>query len=310
MLQATACPALLFTVFKNYSYVGRMKKLKQVIQDIKVLLPEPSAELDALLAQYLFYAPKIPLRLAQEQLLEKAEAGQLSVFDEFFSGTELKVNIFKWGSGTQRIFITHGWGSKAADFTDIISALMDTGDVEVVAFDAPGNGSSEGTLSNLLLYVLAFKAAVLKYGRPDVVIGHSLGAMANVSALGELGIVPELLVSITPLIRLKENFEASMDALSIDKDYQARILGNFALRFGVPASHFTLGRYYDFNEQFNHWLFYDSNDMISPFAYLKKFMEEHPAINTRDYNGVGHERILKSPEMIADLVAAVVAIRF
>jgi len=286
-----------------------MKKLRQIINDIKALLPEPSAELDDLLAKYLFYSPKIPLRLAQEQLLQKAAQDQLTVFDEFFSGTELKVNTFKWGSGTQRIFITHGWGSKVADFSEVISALLESGTVEVVAFDAPGNGSSEGTLSNLLLYVLAFKAAVLKYGKPDVVIGHSLGAMANVSALRELEMVPKLLVSITPLIRLKENFEASMDALHIDKDYQAKVLGNFALRFGVPASHFTLARYYDFDEQLNHWLFYDSNDIISPFVYLKAFMDQHPAIKTKDYNGVGHERILKSPEMIADFVAAVSAIR-
>ncbi|MES2829996.1 MAG: alpha/beta hydrolase [Bacteroidota bacterium] len=279
-----------------------MKKLKQVIADIKSLLPTRSASLDGLLAEYLFYSPKMPLRLAAEQLLDRAEKGSVVVYDEYFSGEDLKVNTFKWGRGNTKIFLTHGWGSKAADFGEIITALLEVEDVEVIAFDAPGNGSSEGGLSNLLLYILAFEAAVAKYGEPDVVIGHSLGTMANAAALSELGLVPKLLVSLTPLVLLKENFEASMNAIGVDEDYQVAILDNFAEKFKVPASYFTLDRFYDFNETLNHWIFYDSYDLISPFEYLKPFLDKHAGIKTKKFDGAGHERILKSPEMIGELV--------
>lgn len=79
--------------------------------------------------------------------------------------------------------ITHGWGLKAADFTELITGLNENKDLQTIAFDAPGNGSSEGKLSNLLLFVQAVKAVVFHYGPPAVIIGHSLGAMADVIAL-------------------------------------------------------------------------------------------------------------------------------
>lgn len=282
-----------------------MKKLKQVINEIKALLPIRSPKLDGLLAEYLFYSPKMPLRLAAEQLLARSEVSNVIVYDEFFSGNNLNVNTFKWGDGSCKIFLTHGWGSKAADFAEIITPLLEMDDVEVIAFDAPGNGSSEGGLSNLLLYISAFKAVVVKYGEPDVVIGHSLGAMANVAALSELKLVPKLLVSLTPLVLLKENFEASMDAIGVDKGYQASILENFATKFGVPASYFTLEQFYNFEDELNHWIYYDVHDLISPFEYLKEFLDKHGEINTKDFDGAGHERILKSPEMIGELVGLI-----
>ena len=82
---------------------------------------------------------------------------------------ELNFNTFKWGSGNKKILITHGWGSKAADFVELITALLLVDDVQVLSFDAPGNGSSEGELSDLILFVQGVEAMIKNYGRPEVV---------------------------------------------------------------------------------------------------------------------------------------------
>ncbi len=55
----------------------------------------------------------------------------------------------------RKLLITTGWGSKAADFSELIQALRAIDDLEIIAFDAPGNGSSEGELSNLLLFIFS-----------------------------------------------------------------------------------------------------------------------------------------------------------
>ena len=73
-----------------------------------------------------------------------------------------------------------------------------------------------------------------------VMIGHSLGAMANIKTLSELMFAPSLLISIAPLIRLKENFEASMSAVEIPKEVQARFLQSFEDKFNKPASYYNL----------------------------------------------------------------------
>src|SRR5882757_6717915 len=157
-----------------------MKKLKQIFNEVKTGTSHTLDELNQLLWQLICYSPKMPVRLQQQQLLDEAEKFTLKAKDEYFAHLDLSFNGFKWGSGKRKVLITHGWGSKAADFTELITALREIDDLEIIAFDAPGNGSSESELSNLLLYIEAIKAVVLHCGKPDIVIGHSLGAMANI----------------------------------------------------------------------------------------------------------------------------------
>lgn len=278
-----------------------MKRLKQITEKLKEAHLENSEETTTLLWQYICYSPKIPLRLHQEQLLEESERFSLKVKDVFFSGEELSFNGFKWGKGPDKVILTHGWGSKAADFSEIIHALKDLKNLEIIAFDAPGNGSSEGELSNLLLYIEAVKAIVAAFGSPKIFIGHSLGAMANVIAIKETRIKPDLLVSLTPLVLLKENFKASMTTVRIDPAIQEQFLKDFEQRFGMNSSIFNLSEWYREHENLNHWLAYDQHDHIAPYSYLKNFMEAYPSISGRDYEHVTHERIIRSAEVIKDL---------
>jgi pimeloyl-ACP methyl ester carboxylesterase len=282
-----------------------MKKLRQIITQIKTAPPGDPDEFNDLIWQLICYSPKMPVRLQQQQLLDEAEKFSLEVNDDYFAKKALHFNGFKWGNDRRKVLITHGWGSKAADFAELITALKRIGDMQIIAFDAPGNGSSEGELSNLLLYILAIKAIINKYGAPDIVIGHSLGAMANVIALKDLMITPSLLISIAPLIRLKENFEASMNAAEIPQAVQDRFLKSFEEKFGKPASYYNLNDWDLSDKQLNHWFAYDQNDLISTYNYLEEFLNNNPSINSRNYDGVGHERIIKSEDVINDLVGMV-----
>lgn len=282
-----------------------MKKLRQIITEIQSPVPVSFDELEPLLWQYICYSPKMSPRLQQQQLLDSAEATVLKVNDNHFAKKELSFNAFKWGSGKYKILLTHGWGSKAVDFSEIIIALDQSGDFEIITFDAPGNGSSEGDLSNLLLYVQAVKAAVLHYGKPDATIGHSLGAMANIIAIKQMQMAPRILISLTPLIRLQENFEYSMNAIGISALNQAAFLKSFRDKFGVPASDFTFYNWYNFDNTLNHWLAYDDRDQISPYAYLEEFLKAHPTIKKSNYAGVGHDKVIKSPAVVSDLIEQV-----
>ena len=238
-----------------------MKKLKQIIAAVKTGADTLPHEWNELVWQLICYSPKMPVRLQQQQLLDAARPFSLQVNDEYFAHVQLAFNGFIWGTGSYKVLITHGWGSKAADFMEIISALLQIGDIQVVAFDAPGNGSSEGQLSNLLLFAQAVIAVILNYGQPDVVIGHSLGGMANIIALQDLGITPRLIVSIAPLIRLKENFEATMDAVGVAAEAQQTFLNSFEEKFCLSPSYYNLEDRYHIDADAHHWLAYDKNDL-------------------------------------------------
>jgi pimeloyl-ACP methyl ester carboxylesterase len=284
-----------------------MKKLRQIVNDIKILIAEPGlpAQLTDMLWQLICYPPKMPLRLQQEQLLSVAEKFSVTVYDKYFTKKDLQINGFKWGNGKHKVLITHGWGSKAADFTEMITALRENKNLEIVAFDAPASGSSEGELSNLLLFVGAAKAVIQKTGVPDIVIGHSFGAIANVMALNELDIIPSLLVSLTPFILLQENFIQTMTAAGVPANAQEAFLQDFKDHYGVPASYYNMPDMYKFDSKLNHWLAYDEHDMILPYSYLRDFLASHPAIRSHNYDNTGHERIIKSVQVISDLIEEV-----
>ncbi|MCD0488790.1 alpha/beta hydrolase [Pedobacter sp. MC2016-14] len=280
-----------------------MKILKQIIAEIKHTKYENTDHLQDLILRYICYAPKMPLRIFQENLIGRAEKTTLKVYDEYFSGQELNFQAFKWGNGSRKILLTHGWGSKAADLYEIIMALEQVDDLEIIAFDAPGNGSSEGTLSSLLLFVEGVKAIVADYGIPEVTIGHSLGAMANIVAMKQMKIHPKHFFSIAPLIDLGKNFEASMDALDIPKDIQHTFFRSFEERFKKPVFHYNLNDWSAFSTELSkHWIAYDPNDLVSPYTFMKAFLESNVLIDANDYLDAGHERIIKSPIMIEDLL--------
>jgi pimeloyl-ACP methyl ester carboxylesterase len=279
-----------------------MKKLKQIISQIQTNESYTTEEYKSLVWQYICYSPKMPARLQQQQLLDQSEKQTLKVTDPHFAKGELNFNTFKWGKGKKRVLITHGWGSKGIDFSDIITELISNDDFEIITFDAPGNGSSEGELSNLLLFVQAVKAVINHYGEPNILIGHSLGAMANALALKEMQIKVSVLISLTPLIKLKENFEMSMNAIGISRAAQTNFLESFEQMFGVPASKFEMSTCYDDKNQTTHWLGYDVNDQILPNSYLREFLASNPAIASKNYEDAGHYLIIKSPIVISDLV--------
>ncbi|MFA6248245.1 MAG: alpha/beta hydrolase [Mucilaginibacter sp.] len=283
-----------------------MKKLKQIIEQVKTLIAENNPyELNKMLWQLICYPPKIPLRLHQEQLFSEAEKFTVTVNDPYFTNQQLNINGFKWGNGKHRVLLSHGWGSKAADFDGLINALRENKDLQIVAFDAPANGSSDGDLSNLLLFANAVKAVIAATGEPDITIGHSFGTMANVSTLTELHITPKLLVSIAPFILLQENFIRSMTAVGVPADAQQAFLDDFKSRYGIYPSEYAMQKLYTFDDALNHWLAYDDLDAMLPDAYLQDFLKAHPSIKTKNYSGAGHERIIKSAELIADVVERV-----
>lgn len=279
-----------------------MKHLKQVINDIRYLNNNDQPVSNGMLFDLICYPPKMPPRLHQERLLEKAEKRSFSIFDKEFSGQDLKFNVFTWGSGKHKILLTHGWGSKAADLSELIIALLEVPDTEIIAFDAPGNGSSEAPLSNLILYVGAIKEILAQKGNPAIFIGHSLGAMANIISIRDLNITPGAVISITPLIRLKENFIATLNSADVKPSVQNSFFEEFEQLFGVEASYFNLDTLYNPKLNFPHFIAYDENDLIAPYSYLSEFMTTYPNVQSKAYPSAGHEKILRNQAVIEDII--------
>ncbi|TDQ10291.1 alpha/beta hydrolase [Pedobacter metabolipauper] len=278
-----------------------MKNLRQIVENIKGLGGENPEALQPLLWKLICYSPKMPSRLHQQDLLDAAEYSSFKVYDQYFSKSELRVNCFKWGKGPVKILLTHGWGSKAIDFSELIHTLLQHKEVQVIAFDAPGNGSSEGALSNLILYVESIKQIQLIHGTPDVMIGHSLGGMANIRAIQQMDEYPKLLISIAPLVKLRENFKSSMDSVSISEEAQQTFFSDFEALYGMSTDEFTLDQMFSYEGRVSHHLFYEASDAISPAAYIENFLAQYPSTTAVRYTDTTHARIIIDARVISEI---------
>jgi pimeloyl-ACP methyl ester carboxylesterase len=278
-----------------------MKHLKHVIQSIKQQ-DESSKELQKLIWELICYSPKMPLRLHQQQLINLSEQIQLKAYDKYFSEKELSFPCFIWGEGAQTILLIHGWGSKALDFYDLIKGLLILPDVKVIAFDAPGHGSAEGNLSNLFLFAEAIKEIEKLYGIPDVMIGHSLGGMAAIRVLHETREYPTHLITIAPLINLKENFKGSMTNVDVSSDNQQLFLDDFETLYQKSINDFHVQEMYDFADSVKHMLIYEQNDTVTPVADIEEFLDQHPEVIPMKNDHTSHAKIISDAEVISQIV--------
>lgn len=281
-----------------------MKTYKQRLVEVRKA-EDPAERLQALW-NYISFPIRLPNRPHQEELMAQASRFSMPVEDPYFAKKELTFQGYIWGSGSRKIYLTHGWSSKAADFTEIITALQLLEDVQIIAFDALGNGSSEGELSNLMLYVKPLEAIIQKYGMPAVLIGHSLGAMANVVALKSFELQPKLLLSITPVIELADNFIGMMNHAGVTPEDQSLWFQDFLDYYKLPVSYFDMKSLYSALPATKHLVFYDESDEMLPYTQLEVFLQQYPEIETQAFNGAGHYRILREPgfiEILRDALA-------
>lgn len=99
---------------------------------------------------------------------------------------EFKVNgkrVVKYSCGEgPTVLLVHGWHAFASAYHHFVKALIENG-YEVVTFDLPAHGNSEGTTSDIEEVVEAIQRIEKDNAPLHCIIGHSLGGMASAYAI-------------------------------------------------------------------------------------------------------------------------------
>jgi pimeloyl-ACP methyl ester carboxylesterase len=127
--------------------------------------------------------------------------------------------VYRWGSGPQTVLLVHGWRGRASQFAAIIQAL-ESPDRTIVAFDAPGNGDSPGTQTDLRDYLGVIRAVADDAGGLDLLIGHSFGAIGIFVAVRE-GVRARRMVSIAGISNMNYTYGTFAQALELPKRLNA-----------------------------------------------------------------------------------------
>jgi pimeloyl-ACP methyl ester carboxylesterase len=215
------------------------------------------------------------------------------------------VAVYTWGSGDQTVLLVHGWRSRASRFSSIVDALVARG-YNVVAFDAPGNGASSGTRTDLFEYVAIVRELGARFGPFEAVIAHSFGAIAAFAAKRD-GARIRRIVSIAGA----HDFDS--------------IVATFSRGIGLPNSRGLRRRIerWSLSKGVDPWLYavaeldptdygtpvlviHDSADIEVGLEQAALISEAHTGIvETLITDGLGHHRILGDPDVIARVTSFV-----
>src|SRR5690606_10608701 len=144
-------------------HLGKLRRLFACLQAI-------SPALAARVAFRMFLRTfRRPVAAEDRAALDRARRHQL------MAGPD-PMTVYEWGDGERTVIILHGWGSGAARFTRLAEALQARG-WRVLVPDAPGHGASPGRSSSLPQFIVALDAIVARFGPPQALVGHSLGAL-------------------------------------------------------------------------------------------------------------------------------------
>jgi pimeloyl-ACP methyl ester carboxylesterase len=214
-------------------------------------------------------------------------------FDFDFQG--LRLQAYKWGNGSRKILFLHGWQSHSFRWKNYIQSLS-TEEFTIYAFDAPGHGFSEGRFLSVPFYSEAIQQFILKTGKIDTAVAHSVGSFSLVYTLYRLPLLPvNRLVLMAPPGEAMDFIEFFSQRLRLSERAIRITMNHFERRFGRPVSYFSTSEFAK-SLRVPGIIIHDEHDEDTPHHYaqrINKAWDRSLLITTK---GLGHN--LKSPEVI------------
>jgi pimeloyl-ACP methyl ester carboxylesterase len=217
------------------------------------------------------------------------------------------VAAWRWGKGPA-VILMHGWGGHAGQFQSIVQELTARG-IAAVAFDAPSHGeSAPGALGARYSTLFEFADALrVLASRTDEVLGvvaHSGGCAAVAWAMArEPKLTVRRTVFVAPFARPLKYMELFRQTLGLShaalERFQRITEAQFRFRWSdleVPemTRHFTPPPtlvVHDRGDRETMWQ--DGADIASAW----------PGAIMKSTTGLGHNRILRDPEVVAGIVS-------
>ncbi|MDR6563423.1 MULTISPECIES: alpha/beta hydrolase [unclassified Arcicella] len=106
------------------------------------------------------------------------QAFLMPAFGEILEVDGNKIQTYRWGTGSKKVLLVHGWASHSFRWKSYIKTLVEH-DFTVLALDAPAHGNSTGKIMNLVIYERTLSAFLEKHPDLHTIIGHSIGGFAT-----------------------------------------------------------------------------------------------------------------------------------
>lgn len=220
-----------------------------------------------------------------------------------FEGRELRA--WKWGSG-KAVLLVHGWGGRASQMTAFVPPLTAAG-CQVIAFDGPAHGHSEGRRSSLTAFVRAIGACAEAVGPLHAIIGHSMGSDATIMALAR-GVAAERVVLFGPTSRPAEYLLHFADAIGLPDRAAAIMRRRLGERYKLRWEDVDMPRIAE-GLDVPVLIVHDKDDKDAAWKDGLELSQHWRGAEMVTTEGLGHRRTLRDPSVIERVVAWVTGVR-
>jgi len=203
------------------------------------------------------------------------------------------INGYRWNHPQQKkILILHGFSSAAYKFSYYAEAFANKG-FEVIAFDAPAHGSSEGKTVNAVIYSEMIKKVIELYGPFHGFLAHSFGGLALSLALENTPHDSNThVVLIATVTETTSAIDTAMKMLGLKNEEVKKEFNKIIYNLSGQTSEWYSIRRAVKNMQAKILWIHDEDDDITPAADTIKVKEDnHSNIEFMITQGLGHRRI-------------------
>lgn len=229
-------------------------------------------------------------------IFAKGEKLSLKVEDKLVYG-------YRWNHGQdKKILICHGFESTCFNFDRYIAPLSKQG-FEVLAFDAPAHGRSQGKQINLPQYVETIRRIDKYYGPIEGFLGHSFGGLAIAHYLETLDKNEHIkTVFIAPATETVSSINTFFKVLQLDQGVRKEFDQLIFEKGGVWPSYFSIRRAMHEIKGPVLW-FHDEDDDLTPMAdAIRVRDDQHPNLRFVATQGLGHRRIYRENKVVKESI--------
>ena len=243
--------------------------------------------------QIFFSTARYELPPPEKEMISQASRQQIN-----FEGK--RIQVYEWGEGKPVLFV-HGWMGRAAQFRKFIPVFVEAG-FKVISFDATGHGLSDGKRSHLMEFATIVSMLKEKYGKFEMVVGHSLGGVASLHAVNDHKVTDKLTMIASPAVseEIVTEFRKKIGAtVKCEPYFYHYIKRTYGKDFNEYSASYIIADTRDIQLQ----LIYDENDKEVGINSAQLLKSKYPETRLITTQGLGHTRILKENEVIQSVLS-------
>lgn len=244
----------------------------------------------------LFCTPLQRNKKALTKIFEQAESLHFKI-----EGTT--VRGWRWNYPSEKkVLILHGFESTVVNFEKYFKHLIAKG-YEILAFDAPAHGRSDGKQINAPLYKKFIQETYKRFGPIRSFIAHSFGGLAVCLALEEITHTKDnKVVLVAPATETTTSIDGFFKILRLDQATRLEFDKFIFNTGGVPPGWYSIRRAMKNIHAKVLWL-QDEDDDITPLSdVLNVKAENHPNIEFVITKGLGHRRIYRDNKVVKTII--------